>query len=210
MKNTRPSGTHISGFEDPAASRAVRYFRRAKAFFADRSGASAIEFAFLAPILLAVYLSSFEITTGYTVARKVLKAAGTVADVVTRQSTVKKAFLNDMIDTAEATIAPNGSTGLTMKITGVTIDSAGNAKVLWSWNEKGNAPYTKGAAVTVPTNLRTPSSFLIHTEISLPHKMMLFLGGPNGFANSARTITITREFFYRQRMSEDIACLDCS
>jgi Flp pilus assembly protein TadG len=200
----------MSGFEDQTEGRAVEYFRRVKAFFSDRSGASAIEFAFLAPILLTIYLSSFEITTGYTVARKVLKAAGTVADVVTRQSTVNKTFLNDMIDTAEATIAPNGSTGMTMKITGVTIDSAGNAKVLWSWNETGNAPYTKGSAVTVPTDMRAPSSFLVHAEISLPHKMMLFLGSPTGFANSARTITITRDFFYRQRMSEDIACLDCS
>jgi Flp pilus assembly protein TadG len=200
----------MSGFEDLPKNRIAASAKRFRALFSDRSGASAIEFAFLAPILLAIYLSSFEITTGYTVARKVLKAAGTVADVVTRQSTVNKAFLNDMIDTAEATIAPNGTTGMTMKITGVTIDSAGNAKVLWSWDEEGNAPYTKGAAVTVPSDMRTPSSFLVHAEISQPHKMMLFLGSPTGFANSVRTITITRDFFYRQRMSEDIACLDCS
>ena len=36
----------------------------------ERSGASAIEFAFLAPILIAIYISSFEITTGYSVSQK--------------------------------------------------------------------------------------------------------------------------------------------
>jgi Flp pilus assembly protein TadG len=200
----------MSGFQAKIAHRAACCANRVKSFLSDRSGASAIEFAFIAPVLLALYLSSFEITEGYTTARKVLKAAGTVSDVVTRQSTVNKAFLNDMIDTAEATVAPSSTTGMTMKITGVTIDSAGNAKVLWSWNEVGNAPYVKGSAVTVPEDMRTPSSFLVHAEVSLPHEILLFLGSPGGFGSETRSITITRDFFYRQRMSEEIACLDCS
>jgi Flp pilus assembly protein TadG len=200
----------MSGFQARLVHRVARYAEHARAFLGDGSGASAIEFAFIAPILLAIYVSSFEITEGYTTARKVLKAAGTVSDVVTRQSTVNKAFLNDMIDTAEATVAPSSTTGMTMKITGVTIDSAGNAKVLWSWNEVGDAPYVKGSAVTVPEDMRSPSSFLVHAEVSLPHEILLFLGSPGGFGSETRSITITRDFFYRQRMSEEIACLDCS
>ena len=67
--------------------------------------------------------------------QKTLKAAGSIADSVTRQDTVNKAFLSEMIDAAESTIAPSPALGLKLKITGVTIDSSGNAKVLWSWNE---------------------------------------------------------------------------
>lgn len=200
----------MAGFIKRSCERLRAVARRSNAFLADRSGAGALEFAFLAPILLAIYLSSFEITMGYTVARKVLKAAGTVADIVTRQSTVDKTFLNEMLDTAEATVAPNGTTGMTMKISGITIDSAGNAKVLWSWDDAGNAPYTQGSTVAVPDDMKTPSSFLVHAEISLPHHMMLFLGSPTGFASSARSITISRDFYYRQRLSEDITCTDCS
>lgn len=176
----------------------------------DRSAASAIEFAFLAPILISIYVSSFEITEGYNTAGKVLKAAGTVADVVARQPTVDKAFLSEMVDTAEATIAPHSSAGLTLKITGVTIDSAGNAKVLWSWDDKGNAPYVKGDAVTVPDDMRTPSTFLVHAEVSVPHTLLLFLSSGAGLSRDARTITISRDFFYRQRLSDDISCGNCS
>jgi Flp pilus assembly protein TadG len=183
---------------------------RLKRLLPDRSGASAVEFAFLAPLLLGIYISSFEITNGYTAAGKVLKAAGTVADIVTRQSSVDKAFLNQMIDAAEATIAPHPTDGLTLKITGISIDSASNAKVLWSWNQDGGAPYTKGNTATVPDDMKAPSSFLVHAEISVPHTMLLFLGSPSGFGTQTRTITITRDFFYRQRLSEDIACTDCS
>jgi Flp pilus assembly protein TadG len=176
----------------------------------DRSGASAIEFAFLAPILISIYVSSFEITEGYNTAGKVLKAAASIADIVARQPSVDKTFLNEMIDTAEATIAPHSMTGLTLKITGVTVDSAGNAKVLWSWNEKGNVPYAKGTAVTVPDDMRIPSSFLVHAEVSVPHTLLLFLSSGTGVARDARTITLSREFFYRQRLSDDIACTNCS
>lgn len=176
----------------------------------DRSGASAIEFAFLAPVLVSIYVSSFEITEGYNAAGKVLKAASTVADVISRQPSVNKAFLNEMVDTAEATIAPHSMDGLKLKVTGVTIDSAGNAKVLWSWNESGGKPYTKGSAVTVPQNMRTPSSFLVHAEVSVPHELLLFLSAGAGLTRDARTITLSRDFFYRQRLSDDIACTDCS
>lgn len=175
----------------------------------ERSGASALEFAFLAPILIAIYISSFEITTGYSVSQKTLKAAGTVADIVTRQETVTKAFLTEMIDAAESTIAPSPALGLQLKITGVTVDGSGNAKVLWSWNESGGAPYAKGSAVDVPTDMKKPNSFLVRSELSIQHTMLLFFGGPSGLEGSSRSITISREFFYRQRLGSDVPCSDC-
>lgn len=179
-------------------------------FSDERSGASAIEFAFLAPILIAIYISSFEITAGYSVSQKTLKAAGSIADIVTRQDAVNKAFLSEMIDAAESTIAPSPALGLKLKITGVTIDSGGNAKVLWSWNESGGTPYTKGSVVTVPADMKKPGSFLVRSELSVQHTMLLFFGGPKGLGNSSRSITIRREFFYRQRLGSDVPCSDCS
>lgn len=175
----------------------------------DRSGASAIEFAFLAPILIAIYISSFEITTGYSVSQKTVKAAGAISDMVSRQETVNKAFLSEMIDAAEATIAPSFAPDLKLKITGVTVDSAGNAKVLWSWNESGGKPYATGSAVDVPNDMKKANSFLVRSELSIKHTMLLFFGSPEGLEHSSRTITINREFFYRQRLGNDVPCSDC-
>ena len=187
--------------------RAFGLFRNA---LRDRSGASALEFAFLAPILLAIYISSFEITTGYSVSQKTLRAAGTIADIVTRQETVNKAFLSGMIEAAEATIAPSPAPGLKLKITGVTIDSAGNAKVLWSWDENGGQPYTKGFPVFLPDDMKKADSFLVRAELSVQHTMLLFFGSPAGSETTTRTITIAREFYYRQRLGNDVPCSDCS
>lgn len=175
----------------------------------ERSGASAIEFAFLAPILIAIYISSFEITTGYSVSQKTLKAAGTIADIVTRQDSVDKAFLSEMIDAAESTIAPSPAIGLKLRITGVTVDSSGAAKVLWSWNESGGKPYAKGSTVDLPTDMKKPGSFLVRSELSVQHTMLLFFGSPAGLEGSSRSLTIRREFYYRQRLGSDVPCSDC-
>jgi Flp pilus assembly protein TadG len=182
---------------------------RLRRFGRERSGASAMEFAFLAPILIALYISSFEITTGYSASQKTLKAAGSIADIVTRQSNVSKAFLSEMIDAAESTIAPSPAKDLKLRITGVTVDAAGNAKVLWSWNESGGKPYVKGATVDVPTDMKKPNSFLVHTELSIQHTMLLFFGSPGGLERSSRDITIRREFYFRQRLGSDVPCSDC-
>lgn len=188
-------------------SRLAQLFRH---FRSSRSGASALEFAFAAPILIGIYISAFEITSGYTTARNVLKAAGTIADVVTRQPTVDKAFLSQMVDAAEATIAPHGADGLKLKITGITIDSATNPKVLWSWDQDGGKPYVVGSAATVPDDMLAPSSFLVRAELTLPHKMLLFLGSGTSYSSQLRSVNIRREFYYRQRLGTEILCSDCS
>lgn len=175
----------------------------------DRSGASAIEFAFLAPVLIAIYISCFEITTGYSVSHKVVKAAAAVGDIVTRQDSVDKAFLSEMVDVAEATIAPSPAPELKLKVTGVTIDAAGNAKVLWSWDESGGEPYAKGAAVDVPGNIKHPNSFLVHSEVQIKHTVLLFFGSAENLDSSARAVTLDREYFFRQRVGDDVPCSDC-
>lgn len=197
--------------KEPTSARGflIKLRARIERLASERSGASAIEFAFLAPILIAIYISSFEITAGYSVSQKTLKAAGSIADIVTRQDAVDKAFLSEMIDTAEATIAPSPALGLKLKITGVTIDSSGNAKVLWSWNESGGTPYVKGSTVSVPADMRKPSSFLVRSELSVEHTMLLFFGGAATLEHSSRAITINREFYYRQRLGTDVPCSDC-
>ena len=53
-------------------------------FWRDRKGTGAIEFAILAPLLIVAYIGSFEISLGFSVARKVSRASSTVADVLTQ------------------------------------------------------------------------------------------------------------------------------
>ena len=67
--------------ENPASGKPTGLRRHVKhlvskvgALLRDRRGAGAIEFAFIAPVLVGVYISSFEITTSYAASSKVLRS----------------------------------------------------------------------------------------------------------------------------------------
>ena len=51
-------------------------------FMGDRRGVSAVEFALIAPIMVAMYLGAAELTQVLTLDRKVTSAANAVADLV--------------------------------------------------------------------------------------------------------------------------------
>jgi Flp pilus assembly protein TadG len=175
-------------------------------FVGDREGVGAIEFAILFPILVMLYVGAFEITIGLSVSKRATRAAGTIADVVTQQQTVTKAWLADMPAVASAIFVPYATTGLTVKVTGVTLDAAANPTVLWSWAQDGSRPYTVNSTVTVPADMKKANSFLVRTELSIPYKLFLF--APN-LMPSGSTITINRSYFYRQRQNDNVPCSDC-
>ncbi|OWV80073.1 hypothetical protein ATY78_08650 [Rhizobium sp. R635] len=174
----------------------------------ERKGAGAIEFAILFPVLVMLYIGAFEITIGLSVSKRVTRAAGTIADIVTQQQSVTKSALAQMPSVATAMFVPYNTTSLKLKITGITIDAGANAKVLWSWAQDGTVPYAKNTTVAdVPSDMKTANSFLVRTELSIPYTMFLF--APNFMPDGVRTITISRSYFYRQRQGDSIPCGDC-
>ncbi|UWM75513.1 pilus assembly protein [Rhizobium sp. WSM4643] len=186
----------------------TRLVLMARRLIRDRKGAGAIEFAILFPVLIMLYIGAFEITIGLSVSKRVTRAAGTVADLITQQQSVTKSALAQMPSVATAIFVPYNSTALTLKITGITIDASANAKVLWSWAKDGTVPYAKNATVSnVPSDMKTANSFLVRTELSIPYTMFLF--APNFMPDGMRTITISRSYFYRQRQGDSIPCGDC-
>lgn len=198
----------------PPASGGI--FLKFRDYLRDRNGVGGVEFAIIAPILLAAYLTCFELTIGFSFAKRATRAAGTVGDLVAQQSNnVNKAFLATMTNAAKSVFAPYDVDGLTtkannplnIKITGVKIDDSGTAKVLWSWQRTGSTPYAVGAGVTVPTELRVKNSFLIRTELVASYPLMLFL--PTNLSSDSRSVTMNREIFYQQRTGDEIKCTDC-
>lgn len=176
-------------------------------FLSERDGIGGVEFALLAPVLIVLYLCAFELMTGFSVSKKVTMAASTVADLVSRTDKVSKADLLGMVDVTNAVFAPYGVDNLSLKITGVSIDSAKQAKVAWSWSNSGAAPYAVGATVAVPDDMLSEETFLIRSELSVDHELLMYLPALSG--SEIKEITIRREFFFRQRINTDITCTDC-
>ncbi|KPF44504.1 TadE/TadG family type IV pilus assembly protein [Rhizobium sp. AAP43] len=173
----------------------------------DRQGVGAVEFALIAPMLLVVYLMAFELTIGLSISKKTSMAASTIGDLISREDKVTKVSLATSSDVAKAMFVPYPSKDLLIKITGIKIDDKEAAKVAWSWSSTGVAPYVVGSTPTIPSDLVEPSIFLVRTELSVSHELLMWLPGLTG--SSTKTLTLGREFFFRQRLSKDIECSDC-
>ena len=183
------------------------FLARLRRLAADRRGVGAVEFALIAPLLLSLYITSFEITMGLSVSKRVTRSAGAIADLVTQQTSVDKTFLATTKDMTDSLFFPYAADDLSIKITGVTLDGSGNPTVAWSWNGTNAPPYAVGSPVNVPAEMRAANSFLIHSEVSVSHELLMFMSG--AMPTSLQNITIAREYFYRQRLGSSISCTNC-
>jgi Flp pilus assembly protein TadG len=193
----------------------LRMMALSKRFLRDRRGIGAIEFALLVPALLILYLGAFEATIGFSMAKRATRASGTIADIITQQSSVDRTYLAEMPAVAASIFTPYGAEDMTLKITGVAIDGSANAKVAWSWGWKDDGtksgqvttPYSASSAVTVPDQMKKANTFLVRAELSFPYRLFRFAAGllPSGIGD----ITIKRDFFYRQRVGDSVTCGNC-
>lgn len=196
----------MAGLVAAVANGRLRFTTLVTRFVKDRRGVGAVEFAILFPILLALYVTSFELTLGYNTYKRASSASATINDLISKTGSVDKAYLKNMQNVAAAVFAPYSTTGLKLKISGIAIDKQKQAKITWSWDEKDQRPYAVGSAVTVPTRLLIENSFLIHVELSIPHELLMFM--PDIASSGARSITIGRDYFFKQRDAE-VTCTNC-
>ncbi len=188
-------------------ARCRRAFVRLRDILRDRQGVGGVEFALVAPMLLVLYLMSFELTMGFSVAKKTSMASSAIADIVAREEKVTKAFLVTMPDVAKAIFVPYPPNNLLIKVTAIKIDSTKAAKVAWSWSSTGVVPYAVGTTPPVPADLLVADTFLIRSELSVSHELMTYL--PGLVSGGTKSLTIYREFYYRQRLGTEITCTDC-
>jgi Flp pilus assembly protein TadG len=142
--------------------RTPRTWRR---FGHDRRGASAIEFAILAPLMLALYVGVVEISEGVAADRKVTLASGTLANLTAQSQTISITGMQNIMNASTAIMSPfNGS--VSAKISCVTIDAAGVAKVAWGAATANTSPRAAGSIISIPSDLAVPSTQLVFSEVS--------------------------------------------
>ncbi|MCY1742447.1 TadE/TadG family type IV pilus assembly protein [Ensifer sp. SL37] len=172
----------------------------------DRSGVGAVEFAIVAPLLVMAYLGAFELSVGFTVAGKTARAASATADVVAQQTEVNKAFLANVPNIAKSILAPYGNANYTLKISGIAVTNTNEGTILWSRDQAGGTPYAVNTKVSLPAQFTATNSFVIRTELTVPHELLLY--APNLQA-TAKTIDLSKTAYFHARLSQPIKCSDC-
>ena len=138
-------------------------FRLFTALKRDRRGVSAVEFALLAPFMIALYLGSVQLTLGLTADRKVSQVANSVADLVTQDDFVTDSDLVDIYAAADAILNPFDPEPLALRITSVRMDADGEVFVDWSEGD-GMTPHNTDSLPDLPEGLMAPMNSIIMVE----------------------------------------------
>jgi Flp pilus assembly protein TadG len=137
-------------------------------FARDRRGVSAVEFAFIAPVMIGLYLGCSEISDGVAADRKVSLISDALANLSAQVTTISSADMTNILDASGAIISPFSATNLTMTVSCLKIGSTGVAKVQWSATRNGTAR-SAGSTYSFSssnTALAVPNSWLLLAEVS--------------------------------------------
>jgi Flp pilus assembly protein TadG len=129
----------------------------------DQRGVSAVEFALLAPLMIALYLGCVEISDGVAADRKVSLTAAALANLTAQVTTISTPDMTNIFDASTAIIAPYSAGNLKMTVSCLNIDANKNVTVKWSKTRNGTA---QSGTVSIPSALAIANSQLIYSEVS--------------------------------------------
>jgi Flp pilus assembly protein TadG len=137
----------------------LRTFARA------RSGVAAIEFALIAPVLIAILFGMTEVSVLVSTDRKLSLVSRALADLTSRVTSMTTGGIGDVFAAGKVILQPYATDTLKMRVSSITITTSGSTvtgAVDWSCaNGTGMTSLPKGLGVPVPTSFRTEKSFIL-------------------------------------------------
>ncbi len=128
----------------------------------DERGVSAVEFAMLAPVLIAFYFGMAEFCQGYMAQKRMGHVSAMVADLVAQEETVSQSNLDDIFDIGGLIMKPFSTAALAQRVSSVTRSSGVN-RVDWSRGD-GMAARAVNSTITLPADLIADGESIIVSE----------------------------------------------
>lgn len=190
------SPVQTSSRRSPCANFGRRIFLYIKDFWNDHGGGALVEATLVIPLGVFLFLGVSEFAQGFTANRRVEAAAGTAADLVTRQPSVSTADLNGIKAMLDEIVRPFPVDTLRMRLTSIALDSTGQATVAWSFaSGPGISSHAVGSGINVPTGLAQPESSVIFAEVEYTFRSTLSTLLPSG-------VEMRGESFFPPRFGE--------
>jgi len=129
----------------------------------DRRGVSAVEFAMIAPLMIALYFGCVEVSDGVAVYRKVSLTATALANLTAQVTSgaISTTDMNNILDASTTIISPYAVAPLKMSVSCLKFDANKNMTVKWTVTRNGTVP-----TISVPSALQVANSQLIYAEVS--------------------------------------------
>lgn len=156
----------------------------------DQRGVSAVEFALVAPLMVALYLGCAEISDGVAIDRKVSLTAAALANLSSQVTTISSADMTNILDASTAIIAPYAAGPLKMTLSCIAFDDNKAMTVKWT-AMRGT---TTNPTILVPDALKVKNTQLLYAEVSYGYTPVV------GYTITG-TLTLSDHMFMSPRIS---------
>lgn len=179
-------------------------------FMREARGVAAVEFAFIAPIMLLLFVGTIELSAGISVNRKLSRLSSTISDLVTQSQTLTSNDVANILDAASHVMYPYDEADVDIILTLVEIES-GQAKVVTSCSRPSGKGYATGSLYTVPAKIKKDGTKLITAQVSTNYKPAFGwarYSEAEGVSFDNTAIPMEEEIFLRPRIgsSVDFSC----
>jgi Flp pilus assembly protein TadG len=161
-----------------------------------KSGIAALEFALIAPMMFMLLFVSFELVDAVAANGRAERAAGSIADVISRDVLVSDAEVADVLAAVPWITHPTPGESVRARITSVFVDASGRATVVWS-EGSGMPGLAPGSVYELPDGMRIPETGLVVGETQVDYRPPLGL-------YSAAAFTINKVEVRRSRVMDPV------
>ena len=171
-------------------------------FARDCHGLSAIEFAFVFPVMASLYLGGTALTQGIVIKRKVTLVTRTAGDLASQETDITDAEMNTLLKSAAVVMNPYPTATLTVTLTGVLVDKNGVGTVRWSSKSTNAGDFVQGYAVG--STLADPTGALPKLVVTDKSTDYIMVEGHYSYTppvaqNLVGTIPLDNTFYLRPR-----------
>lgn len=148
----------------------------AKRFAGDTKGVAAVEFAYIAPILLVMLMATFELSRAVSIDRRLNSVSAMASELVAREEQVDAADLKSIYRSLNHVMKPYDDNSLVVRLVQVRTDTNGATKVEWSSEINNTAvedtgggplpqPYTQCSTFNIDAELKQRGSRVVVAEV---------------------------------------------
>jgi Flp pilus assembly protein TadG len=167
-----------------------RLYRR---FVVSTRGVAAIEFAMILPILMVLFLGSFDGGRAIAIYMKVRSASYSLGAITNQYTSIQSSDMTSIMGAITQMMAPYPSAPAIITITQIKISAAKVGTVSWSVSQGGTA-HAIGAVMSIPAALAIANTYLIFAETSYNYTPMY------GYFTSA-AVTLSDNLYTTPRSS---------
>jgi Flp pilus assembly protein TadG len=182
----------------------------AECFMSEARGVAAVEFAFIAPIMLLLFVGTIELSAGISVDRKLSRLSSTISDLVTQSDSLTSDEVNAIMDVSSKVMYPYDVSKVKIVLSLIKIET-GTAKVVWSKSQPSGNELATGTPYTVPGKMKKNGTFLVATKVSTAYKPSFgwaSYSAADGISFDSTAINMEEELFLRPRIGSTVTLLD--